>query len=134
MIFPGKDRALFEACSSGACNRLKVPDRVSLASASIALVKAAGLATTVEPAVTVGAVVDRLARLVTLAGLVSGFSSYGTGLGIDIAFAAVVMPSLIVVVATGASWGLLIPVPPPAIREDKALCPGFSLIAGAFSC
>jgi hypothetical protein len=98
----------------------------------MALVNTAGLATAVELAVAVGAVLPRLARLVTLAGLVSGFSSYCTGLGIEIAFAAVEMPSLIVVVVTGASCGLLIPVPPPAISEDRALCPGFSLIAGAW--
>jgi hypothetical protein len=98
----------------------------------MALVNAAGLATAVELAVAVGAVLPRLARLVTLAGLVSGFSSNCIGLGIEIAFAAVDKPSLIAVVATGASCGLLIPMPPPAIREDKALCPGFSLIAGGW--
>jgi hypothetical protein len=96
----------------------------------MALDIAAGLATTVELAVAVCAVLPRLARLVTLAGLVSGFSSNCIGLGMEIAFAADDIPSLIVVVATGASCGLLIPVPPPAIRDERALCPGFSLIAG----
>jgi hypothetical protein len=45
-----------------------------------------------------------------------------------IAFAAVDIPSLIAVVAMGASDGLLKAVPPPAIRDDSTLCPGFSLI------
>ncbi len=99
----------------------------------MALVNAAGLATAAGLAVAVGAVLPRLARLVTLAGLVSGFSSNIMGLGIAIAFAAVDKPSLIVVVTTGASCGLLIPVPPPAISEERALCPGFSLIAGDWS-
>jgi hypothetical protein len=38
------------------------------------------------------------------------------------------MPSLIEVVATGASCNLLIPAPPPAMSEAIALCPGFSVI------
>jgi hypothetical protein len=50
------------------------------------------------------------------------------GLGMDIAFAAVDIPSLIAVVAMSASDGLLKPAPPPAMREDSTLCPGFSLI------
>jgi hypothetical protein len=29
----------------------------------------------------------------------------------------------------GASWGLLMDAPPPAIRDERALWPGFSLIA-----
>lgn len=99
-------------------------------SASIALVIAAGLAIAVELAVAVCAVLAKLARLVTLAGLVSVLSSNDIGLGIDIAFAAVDKPSLIVTVAIGASCGLDMLVPPPAISEAKALCPGFSLIAG----
>jgi hypothetical protein len=108
---------------------LRFPDLAPLLSASIALVIAAGLATAVELAVAVGAVLPKLARLVTLAGLVSGLSSNCMGLGIEMAFAAVDNPSLIVVVAIAASCGLLMPVPPPAIREERALCPGFSLIA-----
>jgi hypothetical protein len=98
----------------------------------MALVIAAGLATAVELAVAVGAVLPKLARLVTLAGLVSSLSSNCIGLGMDIAFAAVDKPSLIEVVAIGASCGLLMPTPPPAMREDRALCPGFSLIAGGW--
>jgi hypothetical protein len=98
----------------------------------MALVIAAGLATAVELAVAVGAVLPKLARLVTLAGLVSNLSSNCIGLGMDIAFAAVDKPSLIEVVAIGASCGLLMPTPPPAMREDRALCPGFSLIAGCW--
>ena len=31
-------------------------------------------------------------------------------------------------ICLGASDGLLKPVPPPAIRDDSTLCPGFSLI------
>lgn len=50
----------------------------------------------------------------------------------EIAFAAVDIPSLIEVVAIGASRGLLVPVPPPAISEAIALCPGFSLIIGGW--
>jgi hypothetical protein len=111
---------------------LTFPGLTSLASTSTALVIAAGLATTVELAVTVGAVLPRLAKLVTLAGLVPGFSSNWIGLGIAIALAAIDKPSLIAVVATGASCGLLILAPPPAIREDRALCPGFSLMAGGW--
>lgn len=73
-------------------------------SASIALVIAAGLATRVELAVAVCAELPRLARLVTLAGLVSwGEVSKCIGLGMEMAFAAVDSPSLRVVVATGAS-------------------------------
>jgi hypothetical protein len=94
------------------------------------LLIAAGLAIAVELAVAVCAVLPRLARLVTLAGLVSDLSWNCIGLGIEMAFAAVDNPSLIMVVATGASCGLLIPVPPPAISDARALCPGFSLIAG----
>lgn len=43
----------------------------------------------------------RLARLVTLAGLISGLSSDCMGVDMDIAFAATAMPSLMAVVATG---------------------------------
>jgi hypothetical protein len=98
----------------------------------MALVSEAGLATTVEPAVAVGAVLPKLARLVMLAGLVSSLSSYCIGLGIEIAFAAADNPSLILVVAIGASCGLLISAPPPAISEDNALWPGFSLVAACW--
>ena len=85
----------------------------------------------VELAVAVGAVLlPKLARLVTLAGLVSGLSPYCIVLGIEMVFATVDMPSLIVVAAVGASCGLLIPVPSPAMSEDRARWPGFSLIAG----
>jgi hypothetical protein len=90
---------------------------------------AAGLATTVELAVAVCAVPFKLARLVTLAGLVSGLSSNCNGLATITAFATVDMPSLIEVVAPGASCGLLIPPPPVASKEEITLCPGFSLIA-----
>ena len=76
-----------------------------------------GLATTVELAVAVCAVLPKLARLVTLAGLVSGLSSNCNVVGIVIAFAATDIPSLIVVVETGASCGLLMPTPPPAKRD-----------------
>lgn len=93
-------------------------------SASIAFVIEAGLATIVGPAVAV-AVVPKLARLVTLAGLVSDLSSNCMGLGMEIALATVDIPSLIVV-ASGASWGLLIP---PCAMKEITLCPGFSLIA-----
>jgi len=108
---------------------LLFPSLGSRASASIALVIAAGLATRVEFAVAVCAELPKLARLVTLAGLVSCDVSKCTGLGIVIAFAAVDKPSLSVVVATGASCGLLIPAPPPAMSDERALWPGFSLIA-----
>jgi hypothetical protein len=100
-------------------------------SASTSLVIAAGLATSVELAVAVGAVLPKLAKLVTLAGLVSILSPNCTEVGIVMAFATVDIPSLIEVVAVGASCGLLIPAPPPAMSDDKALCPGFSLIAVA---
>jgi hypothetical protein len=69
----------------------------------MALDISAGLATTVEVAVAVGAVLPKLARLVTLAGLVSDFSSKGIEVGIDIAPAAIGNPSLIDVVVVGAS-------------------------------
>lgn len=75
-----------------------------------------GLTATVELAVAVGAVLPKLARLVTLAGLVSELSSKCTGLGMVIAFAATDIPLLIDVVAVGASPGLLIPTPS---KDDK---------------
>lgn len=130
--FPGNVNARFECCSllvvcSGGA---RLPCLRSRASASIAFVNAAGLATAVELAVVVRTELPRLARLVTLAGLVSAFSSKCIGLGIEIAFAAEDSPSLKVVVATGASCGLLIPAPTPAMSDDRALCPGFSLMAG----
>jgi hypothetical protein len=83
----------------------------------------------VELAVAVCAALPKLARLVTLAGLCVTFSSTCIGLGIEIAFAAIVMPSLIVEVAAGASAGRLMPVFPDDMRDDIALCAGFSLIA-----
>jgi hypothetical protein len=57
----------------------------------------------VEVAVAVGAVLPKLAKLVTLAGLVSIFSPNWAEEGMDIACAAADIPSLIVVVACGAS-------------------------------
>jgi hypothetical protein len=128
---PGNDKARFEGCSSPGGFKCPELPGLSRVSASISLVIAAGLATNVELAVAVGAVLPRLARLVTLAGLVSILSPNCMGLGIEIAFATADIPSLIDVVADGASCGLLIPAPPPAIRLDNALCPGFSLIAVA---
>jgi hypothetical protein len=80
------------------------------------------------PAVAVCAWLPKLARLVTLAGLVL-FSSTEAVAGMVIAFAALLKPSLIDVVATGASCGLLIAAPPPAIKDDRALLAGLSLIA-----
>ncbi len=80
-----------------------------------------GLATAVVLAVAVWAVLPKLARLVTLAGLVSDFSSVFIGLGIEIAFAAADNPSLRALVAGGASPGLLISSPPPAMSEESTL-------------
>lgn len=88
-----------------------------------------GLATIVGLAVAVCAVLPKLARLVTLAGLVSGLSSNGKVVGIVSALAAADMPSLIAFVATGASWSLLMPTPPPLRRDVMASWPGFLLIA-----
>jgi hypothetical protein len=47
----------------------------------------------------------------------------------EIAFATVDIAPLIEVVAMGASCALLIAAPPPAIRVERALWLGFSLIA-----
>ena len=97
---------------------------------------APGLATNVGLAVAVCAELPKFARLVTLAGLVSirlgsVLLLACTWFGMLSAFAAIDMPSLMTDVETGASCGLLIPAPPPAMSDDKALCPGFSLIAVA---
>lgn len=77
-------------------------------------------------AVAVCAVLAMLPRLVTLAGLFCDLSSKCIGLGIEIALAAASMPSLIVVVAAGASCCL----PEAEMSADMTLCPGFS--PGAF--
>lgn len=82
----------------------------------------------VELAVADGPMLPRLARLVTLVGLVPVFSSYCIGLGIEMVFAVVDIPSLITVPETGVSCSLLIPAPLPAISVDRTLCPGFSLV------
>lgn len=95
---------------------------VSRGPLSMPFVIAVGLATTVEFTVAVGAVLlPRLARLVTLAGLVSAFSSDRIGLGIEIEFATVDSASLMVVAALGASCGRLIPAPAPPVSEASAL-------------
>lgn len=83
-----------------------------------------GLVMPVVLAVAVCAVLAMLPRLVTLAGLFCDLSSKCIGLGIEIAFAATSIPSLIVVVAAGASGGLL--APEPEISADITLWPGFS--------
>jgi hypothetical protein len=63
-----------------------------------------------------------------LAGLISDFSLLCKEPGIDIALATVDIALVIVVVAGGASWGLLIAAPGAATRDERTLCPGFSLI------
>lgn len=79
-------------------------------------------------AVAVCAVLAMLPRLVTLAGLFCDLSSKCCiGLGTEIAFAATSIPSLIVVVAAGASCCLL----EAEMSADITLCPGFSLDAFA---
>lgn len=85
-----------------------------------------GLVIPVVLAVAVCAVLAMLPRLVTLAGLFCDLSSKCSGLGIEIAFAATSIPSLIVVVAAGASWR----PPDPEMSADITLWPGFS--PGAF--
>lgn len=91
-----------------------------------------GLVMPVVLAVAVCAVLAMLPRLVTLAGLFSDFSSNCIGLATDIAFAAASIPSLIVVVAAGASCCLL----EAEMSADITLCPGFSpgAFPDAFAC
>ena len=76
-----------------------------------------GLVIPVVLAVAVCAVLAMLPRLVTLAGLFCDLSSKCSGLGIEIAFAATSIPSLIVVVAAGASWR----PPDPEMSADMTL-------------
>jgi len=132
MTFPGYENARFDSLSSAAegaasgdacrCSRL-----ISL---SLGPNIVAGLVTDVVLAVMVCAVLLRLVKLVTLAGLVSDFSSKFFGLGIDIALATADNAPLIDVVATGASCGrLMLESPPPAINEERTLWDGFSLIS-----
>lgn len=82
-------------------------------------------------AVAVCAVLAMLPRLVTLAGLFCDLSSLKC-IGLGIAFAATSMPSLIVVVAAGASCCLLLEA---EMSADMTLWPGFSFggFPGAFA-
>jgi hypothetical protein len=99
--------------------------RKSLASFS-AVPRNPGLAAAVVLAVAVCAVLPRLARLVTLAGLVSDFSpSKCMGLGILMVLATLESPSLITGIEAGASCGLLIPLL-AANKDEIAFWPGFS--------
>lgn len=79
-------------------------------------------------AVAVCAVLAMLPRLVTLAGLFCDFSSNCSGLGMEMAFAAASIPSLIVVVAGGASGCLL---EAEEMSADMTLWPGL-FSAGGF--
>lgn len=91
-----------------------------------------GLAISVGLAVTVWTGLPMLARLVALAGLISGLSSDGSGCGLAMAFVAAAIPSLRAVVATGASSVLLIPYPALPIGAVRGLYLWFSVIGGGW--
>lgn len=127
--FPGKVSALLLAFPANDVAASLFAAACSFASLSLTTCIFEGLVMPTVLAVAVGAVLPRLARLVTLAGLVNDFSSNGIGLGIDIALATMDIPSLSEFVDEGASCGLLIPLPAADIRDDSTLWPGFSLVA-----
>jgi hypothetical protein len=116
---PGNVKARFDGLSSLIWSELvETSGLESRRSPSPGITAVAGLAEAVAVCVDV---FPRLARLVTLAGLISDLSSVLIGLGIDIELATADMAPLMLVVATGASEGLLIPIPPPAMRDDRTL-------------